>query len=271
MFPAKFDYVRPGSLGEAVSILSQDDDAKVLAGGHSLIPLMKLRLASPGTLVDIGRLPGLSYIEDKGDHVAIGAMTRHHDIETSQDLKRLVPMLPYVASLVGDPSVRHRGTIGGSIAHGDGASDLPAAALALNAQMVVQGTSGERIIPAKEFFVGFLETALQPGEILTEIRVPKLSGGWSYQKFNRRAQDWAIVGVAVVSNGSTAISLVNMGSVPLRASAAEQALGSGASIEDASSRASEGIDPPSDLNASSDYRRHLAQVLLKRALTEALG
>lgn len=271
MFPASFEYVRANSLEDAVSILSEDDDAKVLAGGHSLLPLMKLRLASPGTLVDIGRLSQLSYIEDKGGYVAIGALTRHHDIENSQLLASTVPMLPYVASLVGDPSVRHRGTIGGSVAHGDGASDLPAAILALDAEIVVTGPSGERIIPASSFFVGFLETALSAGEILTEIRVPKFTGGWSYQKFNRRAQDWAIVGVAAVSNGSTRVSLVNMGPIPLRATATESALASGASIDEASSKASEGINPPSDLNGSSQYRRHLASVLVRRALEESMG
>lgn len=271
MFPASFEYVRAGSLSEAISVLSEDEEAKILAGGHSLLPLMKLRLAAPGTLVDIGKLTDLSFIEDKGDYIAIGAMTRHHDIQNSQLLKSSVPILSYVASLVGDPSVRHRGTIGGSVAHGDGASDLPAAILALDGQMVVNGPGGERIISATDFFVGFLETALAHGEVLTEIRVPKVSGGWSYQKFNRRAQDWAIVGVAAVKNGSTRVSLVNMGSIPLRATATEEALNGGSSIDEASEKASEGIDPPADLNASADYRRHLAKVLVKRALTETLG
>lgn len=271
MFPASFEYVKANSLTEAISILSDDEDAKVLAGGHSLLPLMKLRLASPSALVDIGRLSDLSYIEDKGDYVAVGALTRHCDVQNSELLKAQVPILPYVASLVGDPSVRHRGTIGGSLAHGDGASDLPAAVLALDGQLVINGSNGERIIPASEFFVGFLETAIGQGEILTEIRVPKFSGGWSYQKFNRRAQDWAIVGVAAVTNGSTNISLVNMSSIPLRARATEELLKSGASPAEASMHASDGIDPPSDLNASPDYRRHLAQVLTQRALAEALG
>lgn len=270
MFPASFEYIRPKSLAEAVSILSEDDDAKVLAGGHSLLPLMKLRLASPGTLVDIGGLKQLSYIEDKGDHVAVGALTRHHDVQYSQLLASDVPILSHVASLVADPSVRHRGTIGGSIAHGDGASDLPAVILALDAELVVTGPNGQRTIPAASFFIGFLETALQPGEILTEIRVPKFNGGWSYQKFNRRAQDWAIVGVAAVSNGSTRVSLVNMGPTPLRASATESSLAGGASIDEASGKACEGITPPSDLNGSSDYRKHLATVLVKRALQESL-
>lgn len=270
MFPAPFEYVKAGTLDQAISILSEDEDAKLLAGGHSLLPLMKLRLAAPGTLVDIGGLKELSYIEDKGTYVAIGALTRHHDIETSEVLKSSVPFLPYVASLVGDPSVRHRGTIGGSVAHGDGASDLPAAVLALDGELIVQGSSGERTIKASDFFVGFLETALAQGEILKEIRVPKITGGWSYQKFNRRAQDWAIVGVAAVNVGETKVALVNMGSTPLRASATEEALKNGSSIEDASEKAADGLQPPSDLNASSEYRRHLAKVLVKRALSEAL-
>ncbi len=270
MFPAPFDYAKASSVADAISILSSVDDAKLLAGGHSLLPLMKLRLASPSMLIDIGSLTELSYIEDKGDYVAVGALTRHNDIQNSRILKSEVPILPYVASQVGDPAVRHRGTIGGSISHGDGASDLPAAVLALDAKFVAIGPGGERVIPASEFFVGFLETALGPDELLTEIRVPKFSGGWSFQKFNRRAQDWAIVGVAAVKNGHARISLVNMGPTPLRAAAVEAALADGASIEVASGRASDGIDPPSDLNASSEYRRHLAEVLVKRALTEAL-
>ncbi|MDA8080124.1 MAG: xanthine dehydrogenase family protein subunit M [Actinomycetota bacterium] len=271
MFPASFDYAKATSVADAISILSSVDDAKLLAGGHSLLPLMKLRLASPSMIVDIGSLTDLSYIEDKGDYVAIGALTRHHDVQNSHLLKSAVPILPYVASKVGDPAVRHRGTIGGSISHGDGASDLPAAVLALDAKLVLTGLRGERVVPASEFFVGFLETVLGSDELLTEIRVPKFSGGWSFQKFNRRAQDWAIVGVVAVNNGHTRISLINMGPTPLRATAVEAALADGASIEVASGRASDGLDPPSDLNASSDYRRHLAEVLVKRALAEALG
>ena len=271
MFPSSFEYVRASSVAEAIALLGDNEDAKLLAGGHSLLPLMKLRLASPATLIDIGRLSELSFIEDRGDYVAVGALTRHRDLETSAVLAASVPMLAHVASLVGDPSVRHRGTIGGSVAHGDAASDLPAAVLALDATIVARGRSGERTIAAANFFKGFLETDLRDGEVLTEIRVPKTHGGWSYQKFNRRAQDWAIVGVAAVQNGSTKISLVNMGSVPLRATASETALISGASISEAAALAAEGLDPPSDLNASADYRRHLATVLVKRALQETLA
>jgi carbon-monoxide dehydrogenase medium subunit len=271
MIPAAFDYVRANSAEEAVSLLSSHgEDAKLLAGGHSLIPLMKLRLASPSVLVDVGRLTDLSYIRDSGDQVAIGALTRHRNIETSDLLQSQVPILAHVAGLVGDPQVRHRGTIGGSLAHGDPASDLPAVVLALGGTLVARGPSGEREIPAGEFFTGFLETALAPDELLTEIRVTKVAGaGWSFQKFNRRALDWAIVGVAAVRNGTTGVALVNMGSTPLRATAVEQALTQGASAADAARAAAEGTEPPTDLNASPEYRRHLAQVLVRRALEEA--
>ncbi|MGH8992557.1 MAG: FAD binding domain-containing protein [Acidimicrobiia bacterium] len=273
MIPAAFDYVRASSADEAVSLLgSHGEDAKLLAGGHSLIPLMKLRLASPSVLVDVGRLTDLSYIRDGGDHVAVGALTRHKDVQGSELLQSQVPILAHVAGLVGDPQVRHRGTIGGSLAHGDPASDLPAVVLALGGTLVVRGSGGEREIPAAEFFTGFLETALAPDELLTEIRVPKVAGaGWSYQKFNRRALDWAIVGVAAVRNGTTGVALVNMGPTPVRASAVEQALAQGASAADAARAAAEGTEPPTDLNASPEYRRHLAQVLVRRALEEAGG
>ncbi|MEL6984532.1 MAG: FAD binding domain-containing protein, partial [Actinomycetota bacterium] len=214
----------------------------------------------------------LSYINDGGDHVAIGALTRHRAVETSDLLKSQVPMLAHVASQVGDPSVRHRGTIGGSIAHGDPASDLPAALLALGGSVVAKGPSGERVIPASELFTGFLETAVGDDEMITEVRVPKgPDAGWSYQKFNRRAQDWAIVGVAAVANGSTTVSLVNMGSTPILADAVNSALASGADADAASAVAAEGTSPPEDLNGDAEYRTHLAQVLVKRALTEANG
>src|SRR6202011_1884456 len=226
-----------------------------------LLPLMKLRLASPSVLIDIGRLHDLSYVRDAGDHIAIGALTRHRDIETSDVLAEQVPLLARAASQVGDPQVRHRGTIGGSISHGDPASDLPAVVLALGATLVARGPAGERTIEASDFFQGFLETALAPDELLTEIRVPKVAGaGWSFQKFNRRAQDWAIVGVAAVRNGTTGIALVNMGSTPIRAAAVEAALASGASAADAAEQAAEGLDPPGDLNASPEFRSHLARV-----------
>ena len=274
MIPAKFDYRRADSADDAIALLDQyGDDAKLLAGGHSMLPLMKLRLASPAVLIDIGRLRELSYVRDAGDHIAIGALTRHRDVETSELLRAEVPLLAHAASQVGDPQVRHRGTIGGSIAHGDPASDLPAVVLALGGTLVARGSAGaggERTIPATEFFRGFLECELSPTELLTEIRVPKVGkAGWSFQKFNRRAQDWAIVGVAAVRNGQTGVALVNMGTTPIRATAVESAVAGGASATDAAAHAADGLDPPSDLNASPEYRRHLATVLVRRALEEA--
>lgn len=272
MIPAAFDYKRAGSAAEAISLVSEyGDDAKFLAGGHSLLPLMKLRLAAPSVLVDIGRLTDLSYIRDAGDHIAIGALTRHMDVEKSPVLAQHVPLLAHAAGHVGDPQVRHRGTIGGSIAHADPASDLPATTLALGATYVVQGASGTREIAAKDFYKGFLESALRPDEMLTEIRVPKMNGaGWSFQKFNRRAQDWAIVGVAAWRRGSeSGVGLVNMGSTPILASSVASAIASGASVADAAQKASAEAEPQSDLNATSDYRKHLASVLVRRALEEA--
>ena len=271
MIPAGFEYVRADSADAAIAALTEHgDEAKLLAGGMSLIPLMKLRLATPTVLVDVGRLRDLSYIRDGGDHVAIGALTRHRDVETSELLARACPALAGVAAEVGDNQVRHRGTLGGSVAHGDPASDLPAALLALDADFVARGPNGERTIAAADFFQGFLETALAEDELLTEIRVPKVTGGWNYQKFNRRAQDWAIVGALAVRNGTTRVALVNMGGTPLRATAVEQALASGASVDDAAQLAAEGTDAPADLNGSSEYREHLARVLVRRAL-EAAG
>jgi carbon-monoxide dehydrogenase medium subunit len=272
MIPSAFDYVRADSVEGAIAALAEHgDEAKLLAGGHSLLPLMKLRLAAPSVLVDIGRLSDLSYVRDAGDHIAIGGLTRHRDLETSDLLGEQAPILRHAAGQVGDPQVRHRGTIGGSIAHGDPASDLPAVLIALRATLVATGPGGERTIEVDDFFTGFLETALEPTELLTEIRVPKVGGaGWSFQKFNRRAQDWAIVGVALVRNGSTGIGLVNMGSRPLRATATETALDGGASAPDAAAVAAEGTEPSADLNASVEFRRHLAQVLVRRAIDEAI-
>ncbi len=272
MIPAPFEYVRAGSAAEAISLIGQHgDEAKFLAGGHSLLPLMKLRLAQPSVLVDIGRVSDLSYIRDAGDHIAIGALTRHMDVEKSPVLAEHVPLLAHAAGHVGDPQVRHRGTIGGSIAHSDPASDLPATTLALGATYVAQGPNGTREIPATEFFHGFLQTALEPDEMLTEIRVPKMNGaGWSFQKFNRRAQDWAIVGVAAWRrNGDSGVALVNMGSVPILASSVSSALAGGASIADAAEQAAAEAEPQSDLNATPEYRVHLAKVLVRRALEQA--
>ena len=272
MIPAKFDYVRASSADEAVSLLQQHgDDAKLLAGGHSLIPLMRLRLATPAVLIDLGPVRDLAYVKDGGDHIAVGALTRHRDVETSDVLLKDAPLLAHVAGQVGDPQVRHRGTIGGSIAHGDSASDLPAALIALGGTLVARGPDGERTVGVDDFFTGFLETALSPTEVLTEIRVPKATGaGWSFQKFQRRKQDWAIVGVAAQRrNGGVGVGLVNMGSTPLRARAVEEAVASGSSPDDAAAVADQGAEPSADLNASVEYRQHLARVLTRRALEEA--
>ena len=274
MIPAPFDYQRAGSVDEAIELLAaHGDDAKLLAGGHSLLPLMKLRLAQPTVLVDIGRIGDLSYVEDGGGTVRIGALTRHHDVASSDLVREQAPLLAEVAGQIGDPQVRHRGTIGGSIAHGDPASDLPAVLLALRGTLVVRGPGGEREIAADDFFTGFLETALAPDEVLTELRVPAVPGvGWAFEKFNRRSQDWAIVGVALaLTNGAggPGVGLVNMGSAPLRAAGVEDALRSGSGAADAAARADEGTEPPGDLNASPEYRRHLAQVLVRRALESA--
>jgi carbon-monoxide dehydrogenase medium subunit len=271
VIPSPVDYVRAGSLDEAVSLLAEHgEDAKLLAGGHSLLPLMKLRLSAPSVVIDIGRLAELSYVRDDGDRIAIGALTRHHDVEHSALLRAEVPLLAHATGEVGDPQVRHRGTIGGSIAHGDAASDLPAVMLALGATFTAVGPGGTRTIAAGDFFLGFLETVLSPDEVLTEISVPKFGGaGWSFQKFNRRAQDWAIVGVAAVHGGSTGVGLVNMASTPVRAAAVEAAVAGGAGAADAAAHAADGLEPPSDLNASAEFRRHLDEVLVRRALEEA--
>ena len=275
MIPAAFDYHRASSVDEAVALLAEHgDDAKVLAGGHSLLPLMRLRLAVPGVLVDIGRVEGLAGIDVADGQVRIGALARHHDVATSAAVQEAVPLLSAVAGQIGDPQVRHRGTIGGSVAHGDPASDLPAALLALRATLVARGPGGERTLPVDDFFTGFLETALAPDEVLTEIRVPATgSRGWAFRKFNRRAQDWAIVGVAaVLADGAgtvPGVGLVNMGSVPLRARGVEDALAGGASVGDAAEQAAEGTEPSGDLNASPEFRRQLARVLTRRALESA--
>lgn len=274
MIPAPFDYKRASSAAEAISLVGEyGEDAKFLAGGHSLLPLMKLRLAQPSVLIDIARIQDLSYIKDAGDHIAIGALTRHHDVEHSAVVKQHAPLLAHAASHVGDPQVRHRGTIGGSIAHSDSASDLPATTLALGATYVAQGPNGTREIAATDFYKGFLESALSPDEMLTEIRVPKMNGAtWGFQKFNRRAQDWAIVGVAAWKRGNEAgVGLVNMGSVPILATSVSSAIAGGASIADAAELAAAEAEPQSDLNASAEYRVQLAKVLVRRALESING
>jgi aerobic carbon-monoxide dehydrogenase medium subunit len=282
MIPAAFEYRRPSSIDEAVSLLASDDEAKLLAGGHSLLPMMRLRLARPTTLIDLVALRGeLSYVRDDGGVAAIGAMTRHHDVATSELLRRRVPLLAHAASMVGDPQVRHRGTIGGSLAHADPAADLPAVALVLDATLVLTGPTGTREVTCADFFRGFLETALQPGEMLREIRVPFPSAehGWGFVKFNRRAQDWATVMVAALleRDGGTvrraAVGLANMGTTPLRARGVEEAITGRTEdgIDAAAQRADEGTSPASDIAASAEYRRHLARVLTGRALRQAFA
>ena len=269
MIPAAFEYVRADSIeGASAALTEHGDEAKLLAGGMSLLPLMKLRLAVPSVLVDVGRLDDLRYVRDGGDHLAIGALSRHRDLETDALLASECGVLRVVAAEVGDNQVRHRGTIGGSAAHGDPASDLPAVLLALDADLVARGPGGERVIAAADFFAGFLETALAPDELLTEIRVPKTGpNGFAYEKFNRRAQDWAIVGaLAVQAHDSTRVALVNMGATPLRASRVEAALAGGTSVADAAALAHEGTEPSGDINATAEYREHLARVLTRRAL-----
>ena len=270
MITATFDYEVAESVDHALELLRTREDPKLIAGGHSLLPLMKLRLARPATLVDIGRLD-LGGVRDAGDHLAIGALTRHRDLEIDPILAEAAPLLRHTAGEVGDPQVRHRGTIGGSLAHADPASDLPAVLLALGGSLVAKGPNGEREIAATDFFTGFLESALEPDEMLTEIRVPKLeTEGWSFQKFNRRAQDWAIVGVAAVrAKGHTGVALVNMGSTPLVASGVVDAVNGGASAAESAERANEGTEPQGDINASPEYREHLARVLVRRALEES--
>ncbi|OXM69956.1 FAD binding domain-containing protein [Amycolatopsis vastitatis] len=268
MIPASFEYLRVSTVDEAVARLaSLGDDAKVLAGGHSLLPLMKLRLAAPEYLVDIGPVDELRYVRMDGAEVAIGALSRYSDLARDPVLLEHAPLLAHVSASVGDRQVRHRGTIGGSLVHADSAADLPAAVLASDAVLVARGPSGSRRIPASEFFLGPFTTPLEPTELLTEIRLPSQAGqGWGFQKFTRRAIDWAMVGVAVAGGR---VGLVNMGGVPLRATATEAALASGASIADAAASAAEGTNPPDEPHATAEYRRHLARVLTRRALTQA--
>ena len=280
MIPASFDYEVAHTVDHALQLLASDDDAKLLAGGHSLVPAMKLRIARPSKLVDIGRLSDLAYVRDGGSHLAVGALTRHKAVRDDPLLQEHCPIVSTTAGMIGDPQVRHRGTIGGSLAHGDPASDLPAVILALGAELVVRGPGGERVVPASEFFTGVFETAASaPGHMLVEIRVPKLgdSAGWSYLKFRRRAQDWATVGVAALvqrANGSVTgatIALTNMAGTPVRAVAAEGALVGGSSVADAGALAADDQTPSSDTAASAEFRSHLARVLTRRALEEALS
>ena len=273
MIPASFEYQRVEFVDHAIQVLSDHPDAKLLAGGHSLLPLMRLRLARPPLLVDISRIQDLKYIKEDGDHVAIGALTRHHDVANSAVLHELCPIVSYAAGEIGDPQVRHVGTIGGSVAHADPASDLPSVLLALDAEMVVRGPEGNvRNVPAADFFKGLFEPDLATNEVLTEIRVPASAGrGWSYIKFHRRAQDWALVGVAALAqNGAgPAVALTNMGDRPLRATGVEEELAGGADPATAAQRSAEGTSPPTDAFASGEYRQELVKVLVRRALEEA--
>jgi aerobic carbon-monoxide dehydrogenase medium subunit len=277
MIPAQFDYVAPGSLDEALSALrSGGEDAKVLAGGHSLLPLMKLRLAAPSLLVDLRKVPGLAGIQRENGTIRIGAMTRHVDVVNGG-----LGLVSEAASTIADPQVRHRGTLGGSLAHGDPASDMPAVLLAYEGSVTIRGDVGQRECAAADLFQDFLTTAVGDGEILTEVRLPAMEGyGFGYHKFNRRKEDWAMVAAcALVKRGADGscedvrIGLTHMGSTPLRATAAEQALRGkpldAQSIAAAAEQAAEGTDPPADLNASADYKRHLARVLTRRALEDA--
>ncbi len=279
MIPAEFEYTAPESLKDAIgALVDGGEDAKLLAGGHSLLPLMKLRLAAPTLLVDLRKVPGLHGVERQDGHWRVGALTTHTVLEHSPDLG----IVSEVAATIADPQVRHRGTIGGSLAHGDSASDLPAAMLITEAEVTLQGSGGQRSLAASELFQDYLTTAVGADEVLTEIRIPVLDGwGHSYQKFNRRSEDWAMVGVCAVvkSSGGTCqdvrIGLTNMASVPLRATAAEEALrGQELSVQNiarAAEQAAEGTHPPADLNASAEYKRHLARVLTGRAIKDAIA
>jgi carbon-monoxide dehydrogenase medium subunit len=270
MIPAQFEYVAADSAEHAISLLVEHgDDAKLLAGGHSLLPMMKLRLATPAVLIDIGGLTALAGITTEGDELVIGATTRHADLAASELVRAEAPLLAYAAAQVGDPQIRHRGTIGGSLSHADPAADLPMALVALGGSVVLRGPDGTRTVPADSCFLGYFETVIQPDEVLVAVRVPRRPGmPWGYQKFVRRANDWAIVGVAAIDGR---IALANMGPTPLRATAAEQALAAGASPAAAAEHAAEGTSPGEDMHADREYRRHLARVLTRRALEHQAG
>jgi aerobic carbon-monoxide dehydrogenase medium subunit len=267
VIPAPFDYVAAESAAHALDLLdSLGEDAKLLAGGHSLLPMMKLRLAAPSVLIDIGGLAELTGIRAEGEELVIGAATTHAVLAGSDLVRAGAPLLAHSAAQVGDPQIRHRGTIGGSLAHADPAADLPMALVALGGSVDVLGRDGTRNVAADDFFTGFFETSLDEGELIAAVRVPRRPGAvWGYQKFVRRANDWAIVGAAAIDGR---IALANMGPVPLRARAAEQALAGGASAAEAAELAAEGTEPGEDVHAGRDYRRHLARVLTRRALEQ---
>ena len=270
MIPAQFEYVAAESPAHAIGLLTEHgDDAKLLAGGHSLLPMMKLRLATPELLIDIGGLKELAGVRTDGDELVIGATTRHAELAASELALTEAPLLAYAAAQVGDPQIRHRGTIGGSLSHADPAADLPMALVALGGSLVLQGPAGTRTVAADDFFEGYFETAMQPDELLIAVRVPRRPGvPWGYQKFVRRANDWAIVGAAAIDGR---IALANMGATPLRAAAAEQALAGGATAAEAAVYAADGTSPGEDLHADREYRRHLARVLTRRALEHQTG
>ncbi len=269
MIPAPFAYRRAESVAQAIELLGEHgDEAKLLAGGHSLVPMMKLRFARPELVIDIGDLPGLDYVRTEGGDVAIGVLTRHVTLETSSLLAATAPLLRHAASVVGDCQIRHRGTIGGSVAHGDPAADLPAALMALRGTVVAEGPAGRRTIPIDDFYVGFLETALAPDELVVELRFPRADRQpWGFQKFRRRAMDWAIVGLAYQAEpAGGGIGLVSMGPTTLRATSAEAALRSGAPASEVARLADADSEPPGDAAATPQFRRHLARTLLARAL-----
>ncbi|MFT4286111.1 FAD binding domain-containing protein [Nocardioides sp.] len=280
MIPASFEYVAPTSVEEALAALTAADDAKILAGGQSLLPVLRMRLNAPETIVDLGRIASLNGIRDDGDAIVIGAMTRHVDVGAAALVKEHAALLAEAVKHLADPQVRHRGTFGGALAHADPAGDLCAPALALGAEFVIAGPAGGRTVAAADFFVDLFETALGEDEILTEVRVPKHTGwGAHYEKFVRVAHQWPICAVAAtvrVADGVIAdarVGLTNMGSTPLRARAVEEALVGGPATEEAiraaADHAAEGANPPTDLNGDADYRRHLAGVLTRRAVLAA--
>src|SRR5258708_7899361 len=282
MIPAQFDYIAAKSLDEAMTLLAKHkDDAKILAGGHSLIPAMKLRLMQPAVLIDISKIKDLAYIREEGGQIRIGAMTTHYQVESSDLLRRVCPLLPQTATHLGDVQVRNRGTIGGSLVHADPAADWPAPILALDAELVVIGPKGERAIKATDFFVDLLTTALNAGEILREVRfiAPKGNSGQSYMKFRHPASGFAVVGVAVTLTRdggkcqSAGVGITGAAPKPYKAGAVEKAL-KGAmldakSLAAAAAHAADGVDVNSDLFASSEYRKHLAEIYTRRALEQA--
>jgi aerobic carbon-monoxide dehydrogenase medium subunit len=270
VIPAPFEYESAESVAHALALLAEHgEDAKLLAGGHSLLPMMKLRLATPAVLIDIARVAELSGISADGDELVIGATTRHADIVSSDLVQADQPLLAYAAAQVGDPQIRHRGTIGGSIAHADPAADMPMTLVALGGSIEIAGPSGKRTVPAEEFFTGFFESVLEPDELVSAVRVPRgRSAGWGYQKFVRRANDWAIVGVAAYDGR---VALANMGATPIRALGVEEALRSGATPAQAAERAAEGTSAGTDFHADRAYREHLARVLTRRALEGETG